>query len=121
MLHSLGPFGLRRPVAGLLQQSPAEPPCPTFAPADPCCMQYPVSFALLGAVCEQRLLLPPCPGSCSTDPPRPVLPAAADSVLYMLLGAISEQHLLVDRLGVFFKQRDMRFYPGGWVGGWVGG
>lgn len=34
------------------------------------------------------------------------------SVLYMLLGAISEMHLLVDRLGVFFKQRRMRFYPG---------
>ncbi|KAL4447582.1 hypothetical protein ABPG75_004801 [Micractinium tetrahymenae] len=34
------------------------------------------------------------------------------SILYMLLGAISEMHLLVARLPVFWKQRHMRFYPG---------
>lgn len=31
------------------------------------------------------------------------------SQLYMLLGGLAEQHVLVDRLQVFFKQRDMRW------------
>ncbi|EFN59136.1 hypothetical protein CHLNCDRAFT_137957 [Chlorella variabilis] len=34
------------------------------------------------------------------------------SILYQLLGAIPEMHLLVGRLSVFFKQRDVNFYPG---------
>ncbi|KAK2077910.1 hypothetical protein QBZ16_003778 [Prototheca wickerhamii] len=34
------------------------------------------------------------------------------SLLYQLLGAISEMHLLVDRLAVMLRQRDARFYPG---------
>lgn len=34
------------------------------------------------------------------------------SVLFMLLSGISEMHLLVARLSVFFKQRDVHFYPG---------
>lgn len=33
------------------------------------------------------------------------------SLLYQLLGGVSEMHLLCDRLPVFFKQRAMRFYP----------
>lgn len=34
------------------------------------------------------------------------------SLLYQLLGGVAEMHLLVERLPVFFKQRNMRFYPG---------
>lgn len=33
------------------------------------------------------------------------------SLLYQLLGGVSEMHLLCDRLPVFFKQRSMKFYP----------
>ncbi|GAB4817617.1 hypothetical protein N2152v2_004663 [Parachlorella kessleri] len=34
------------------------------------------------------------------------------SQLYMLLGGLAEMHLLIERLAVFFRQRDIRFYPG---------
>ena len=34
------------------------------------------------------------------------------SLLYQLLEGTAEMHLLCDRLPVFFKQRQMRFYPG---------
>lgn len=34
------------------------------------------------------------------------------SLLYQLLGGISEMHVLCDRLPVFHKQKAMRFYPG---------
>lgn len=34
------------------------------------------------------------------------------SLLYQLLGGVAEMHLLCDRLPVFFKQRQMRFFPG---------
>lgn len=34
------------------------------------------------------------------------------SVLIMLLGAISEMHMLVERMAVMFRQRDALFYPG---------
>lgn len=34
------------------------------------------------------------------------------SLLYQLLGGISEMHVLCDRLPVFHKQRAMKFYPG---------
>lgn len=34
------------------------------------------------------------------------------SILYQLLGALPEMHLLVERLPVMYKQRDSNFYPG---------
>jgi hypothetical protein len=34
------------------------------------------------------------------------------SLLYQLLGGVSEMHLLCDRLPVFYKQRAFLFYPG---------
>ncbi|KAL6781025.1 hypothetical protein ACKKBG_A09460 [Auxenochlorella protothecoides x Auxenochlorella symbiontica] len=34
------------------------------------------------------------------------------SLLYQLLGGISEMHILVERLPVMFRQRDAKFYPG---------
>jgi hypothetical protein len=34
------------------------------------------------------------------------------SLLYQLLGGVSEMHVLCDRLAVFHKQRAMKFYPG---------
>ncbi|KAK2076468.1 hypothetical protein QBZ16_000993 [Prototheca wickerhamii] len=38
--------------------------------------------------------------------------AAFYSLIYMLIGGFAELHLLTERLPVFYKQREMMFYPG---------
>lgn len=38
--------------------------------------------------------------------------AAFFSLVYMLIGGLAESHLLTMRLPVFYKQREMMFYPG---------
>ncbi|KAK2076469.1 hypothetical protein QBZ16_000994 [Prototheca wickerhamii] len=40
------------------------------------------------------------------------LSAAFFSLIYMLLGGVTECHMLIMRLPVFYKQREMMFYPG---------